>query len=65
MKKSVYKYIGPVYEFSKCICPNWSATTWAESEKKARNNMTYQYKKEHGRADNAKLTLPGKIEKIV
>lgn len=65
MKKSVYKYVGPVYEFSKCIHPSWSATTWAESEKKARNNIAYQYKREHNRADNAKITLPGKIQKVV
>lgn len=33
----------------------------ADSETKARNNLAYQFKKQHKRAIRTKITLPGKI----
>lgn len=62
MKQFVYK--GPVLEFDKIIANNWEASTLAVSEKKARCNLAYQFKKNHGRTPNTKITLPGKIEVI-
>ena len=47
-------------EFEKIIDNRWSSTTYAESEKKALNNLAYQYKMLHGRTANAKITLPGR-----
>lgn len=42
---NTYVYEGPVMEFNRCVLSNWSATTAAKSEKKARNNLAYQFKK--------------------
>ena len=40
-----YIYSGPVAEFDKIIDNNWYGETMADSEKKARNNLAYQFKK--------------------
>lgn len=56
-----YIYTGPVKEFDKVIDNNWYGETMADSESKARNNLAYQFKKEHKRAIRTKITLPGKI----
>ena len=56
-----YLYDGPVLAFETCIEHKWSASTYAVSEKQARNNLTYRYKKEHGRTADARISLPGKI----
>lgn len=60
-ERHTYEYAGPVMEFDNCIERNWTATTYAKSEKKAMSNLAYRYKKDHNRAPNAKITLPGKI----
>ena len=57
----VYKYEGPVEEFGKCVATRWSGTTRAVSERKARANLTYQYKKQFNRQANVKVVLPGKL----
>ena len=57
----MYSYEGPVMEFNRCIANKWSGSTYAVTEKKARNNLAYQFKKEYERSPNAKITLPGKI----
>lgn len=56
-----YSYDGPVMEFGTCIANRWKGSTFAASEEKARNNLTYQFKKRHNRVANAKISLPGKI----
>ena len=56
-----YVYSGPVMEFDNCIERNWKASTWAMSDKKALSNLAFRYKRDHNRAPNAKITLPGKI----
>lgn len=40
-----YAYNGPVMEFGKCIANNWAGSTYAASEKKAKNNLAYQLRK--------------------
>ena len=62
--KNIYKYEGPVMEFDMCVCEHWSGETMAVSEKKARSNLTYQYKKAMGLTSDAKITLPGKIKVV-
>lgn len=62
MEKQLYSYDGPVLEFGRCIANRWRASTWAVSEGKARNNLTYQYKKNNNKATGAKITLPGKLK---
>lgn len=56
-----YVYNGPVMEFGKCVSEHWQASTLAVSEKKARSNLAYRFKKEFGKCSTAKITLPGKI----
>ncbi|MFI3115337.1 MAG: hypothetical protein R3Y12_04260 [Clostridia bacterium] len=56
-----YTYKGPVMEFDKCITHIWESETFALSEAKAKNNLAYQFKKITGRANNTKISLPGKI----
>lgn len=57
-----YEYSGPVMIFDRIATNNWSASTTASSEKKARSNFAYQYKRQNGLASNAKVSLPGKIK---
>lgn len=56
-----YAYNGPVMEFGKCITNNWAGSTYATSEKKAKNNLAYQFKKNNNRMPASKITLPGEL----
>lgn len=56
-----YSYDGPVMEFDRCVSSNWKGSTYAVSEKKARSNLVYQFKKQNNRIPSTKITLPGKI----
>lgn len=56
-----YEYDGPVMMFDTCVEYRWKASTYAVSEKKARSNLTYRYKKETNRSANTSITLPGKL----
>lgn len=56
-----YLYSGPVYMFDTLVSDKWQGETMAVSEKKARSNLAYQYKKKTGRLSGSKITLPGKI----
>jgi len=56
-----YIYDGPVMAFGKCIDNNLKADTYAVSEKKAKSNIAYQYKKEHGKMPATKIILPGAL----
>ena len=56
-----YYYDGPVLEFDKIIANHWRGSTRAVSEKKARCNLTYQFKMEYGRIPRSKITIPGKL----
>ena len=40
-----YVYKGPVLEFDKLIAEDWYGETMATSEKKAKSNLIYQFKK--------------------
>ena len=57
----LYSYDGPVLEFDRIIANHWKASTRAESEKKARSNLAYQYKKHTGKMPRSKITVPGKL----
>lgn len=58
----LYSYDGPVMEFDQCLTYHWTASTYAVSEKKARSNLAFRYKREHNRMPDAKIALPGKIK---
>lgn len=59
-----YQYIGPVKKFGKTINLHWVGQTMAVSAAKARSNLIFQYKKEHGLAVTAKIDLPGEIVQL-
>lgn len=59
-----YTYNGPVMEFDRCVSYNWKGTTYAVSEKKAKSNLVYQYKKQNNRAVTTKISLPGKLVRV-
>lgn len=60
---SKWIYDGPVTVFGKLI-GNWRGETIASSEKKARSNLAYQFKKQNNRTASAVIDLPGKLEEI-
>ena len=60
----LYHYNGPVLEFDKIVANHWSASTRAESEKKARSNLAYQFKMENGKVPRSMITIPGKLNII-
>lgn len=59
-----YVYQGPVMEFDRIICNKWKGETVAVSERLAKNNLAYQFKKENNRLPHARITLPGKIKEL-
>lgn len=59
-----YRYRGPVWAFDTLVDNDWSGTTYAISEKKARSNLAYQYKRETKRIAATRIALPGKIIKV-
>jgi hypothetical protein len=61
MLQNRYSYSGPVLYFDKCVCTKWNGTTFASSEKKARSNLAYRFKKENNMMPNARIILPEKI----
>ena len=48
-------------EFGSCIQRNWTGETIAVSEKKAKSNLAYRWKKENNRCTGTKISLPGKL----
>lgn len=58
---NLYFYDGPVLEFEKVVANHWIAKTLADSEKKARCNLAYQFKMQSGKTPRSKITIPGKL----
>ena len=57
-----YIYQGPVSMFGRCMAQNWKGTTYAVSEKKAKSNLAYQFKKQNKLLGNsAPVSFPGKL----
>lgn len=40
---------------------NWAGSTYAASEKKAKSNLAYQFKKNNNRMPASKITLSGEL----
>ena len=57
-------YDGPVMEFDILVADHWKGETVAPSEKKARSNLAYQFKKKNNRVAGTKISLPGKLMMI-
>lgn len=60
----LYSYYGPVLAFDRIVTNYWKASTYAESEARARCNLEYQFKQQTGRTPRAKITIPGKLTVI-
>ena len=53
-----YTYNGPVINNSgQVITTRWTGETYANTDKKAKSNLGYQFKKEHGLMQTAKIKL--------
>lgn len=57
----LYSYSGPVMMFDRCVANSWKAETYAPSEKKAKSNLAYQFRKQNGLISGTRIGLPGKI----
>ena len=53
-----YYYNGPVMGEDHCVQENWEGETMAVSERKAKSNLTYRWKMQHGYAPTSKISLP-------
>lgn len=60
-----YTYNGPVMKFDKYLADSWHATTYAASEKKARINLEYQFKRANNMCATSSITLPGQIKEAL
>ena len=60
----LYSYTVPVTMFDRCVANYWKGETYASSEKKAKSNLVYQYKKQNGLIPGTKVSLPGKLTKL-
>lgn len=59
---NLYSYDGPVMLFNQCVENNWHGETVAKTERKAKSNLTYQWKKRNNRVAGSVVTLPGKVQ---
>lgn len=59
-----YSYEGPVMEFDRVIADRWASKTCAPSERKARSNLTYQFKKQYNKTPGTKISLPGVVKLV-
>lgn len=59
---NIYIYEGPVLEFGRLVEERWYGETMANTEKKAKSNLAYQWKKRNNRLASSVITLPGKIQ---
>lgn len=60
-QKRRYIFKGRVELFGRCIADEWTGTTFAVSENKARSNLSYQFKNEFGYEYNVPIKLIGDI----
>ncbi len=60
----VYFYEGAVVRNNRCVEEHYCGYTFASSPQKARNNLTFRFKQEHGLTANTKVYLPGTIKTL-
>lgn len=56
-----YFYDGPVSIFDRCVADHWKGETVADSPKKAKSNLTYQFKKQNNLHPGTKVFLLGEV----
>ena len=59
--KRRFHYEGSVYAFQTLVTDNWSATTYAESEKRAISNFKYRFRRKFNYSVNVPLSMPGNV----
>lgn len=59
-----YVYDGPVVAFNQCLTSRWKGETMAPTERKARSNLIYQFKRQNNKVAGSKVSLPGKIKMV-
>lgn len=56
-----YVYEGPVLNnFGQLITNRWEGETYANTDKKAKSNLCYQFKKEYGLMQTSRIKLINK-----
>ena len=58
---NLYLYEGPVTSFGEVVARKWRASTYAMSDRKAKSNLAYKYRKQRGLLATSKIELPGEI----
>lgn len=58
---NLYTYEGPVLYFGRITAIKWVGQTTAQSEKRAKSNLAYRFKKEMKLMPTAKIEMPGKL----
>ena len=59
-----YMYDGPVLVFNTLVADRWKGETMAPNARKARSNLSYQFKKQSNRMPGVKVTLPGEVKMV-
>ena len=59
-----YAYDGPVLVFDTLVADRWKGETMAPNARKARSNLSYQFKKQNNRMPGVKVTLPGEVKMV-
>ena len=59
-----YMYDGPVLVFDTLVADRWKGETMAPNARKARSNLSYQFKKQNNRMPGVKVTLPGEVKMV-
>ena len=59
-----YVYDGPVLVFDTLVADRWKGETMAPNARKARSNLSYQFKKQNNRMPGVNVTLPGEVKMV-
>lgn len=60
-----YIYDGPVLMFGRLVTGRWIGETWAESNNKAKSNLTYQFKKSNNLLATGAVMLLSPVEEVI
>ena len=58
---NLYLYDGPVTSFGTMVTNRWKGSTYAMSDRKAKSNLAFQYKKQRHLQPGSKIELPGEV----
>jgi len=61
---ATYRYEGPIYMFGRMIQSKWIGETSASTEGRARANLGKQWKTQHNRTVNTRISMPGTLTKM-